>query len=142
MADSLVVADTDYVIDFLRGGGPGAPSVRRWLREQRLRLTAVTAFELRLGTDFLARRGAIDLLLGGRTLPLDTRAALLAGEVFAELEAQGRGIGIKDCLQAGVCRRFDLPLATRNSRHYRRIDGLRLFQSEGDGEPEAREGAS
>jgi predicted nucleic acid-binding protein len=31
-----------------------------------------------------------------------------------------------DCLQAGTCLRFDLPFATRNRKHFERIDGLRL----------------
>jgi tRNA(fMet)-specific endonuclease VapC len=32
-----------------------------------------------------------------------------------------------DCLQAGICLRFDLPLATRNHKHFERVAGLRLY---------------
>ncbi|MGI8426370.1 MAG: type II toxin-antitoxin system VapC family toxin [Actinomycetota bacterium] len=123
----LVVADTDLVIDFLRGKGPGASLLRGWLGEHELRLTAVTAFELRLGASFLSDAGSIRALFHRRTLGLDAAAGLLAGEVYSELNARGKGIGIKDCLQAGICRRYDLPLATRNTGHFERVAGLRLI---------------
>lgn len=126
VAGGLVVADTDLVIDFLRGRDPGVGSVRRWLRESRLRLSAVTAFELRIGADFPERGDDMGALLGRRSLPLDVLAALHAGETFARLRAAGLDIGVKDALQAGICRRFDIPLATRNVRHFERVEGLTL----------------
>lgn len=128
MAGRLLIADTDLVIDYLRGSGAGADLVESTLRAGDLRLSAVTAFELRLGADFLKRRRAIDALLRRRTLPLDGAAAMLAGEIYARLERAGDRIGVPDALIAGVCRRFDLPLATRNVRHFRRVAGLELIE--------------
>lgn len=124
--DDLVIVDSDILIDFLRGRDPGASRVRAWLEADQLRLTAITAFELRLGTDFVAQADQIAALLSYRTLPLDLLGALIAGEIYRELGAEGRGIGLRDALIAGICRRFDLPLATRNRRHFERIEGLRL----------------
>lgn len=126
MARELVVADTDLVIDFLRGSDPGASFVGERLREGRLRVTAITAFELRLGSGFFRRKGRIDLLLADRTLPLDALAAVHAGDVFVSLAGKGQGIGVKDALVAGTCRRFGFPLATRNTRHFERVPGLSL----------------
>lgn len=122
----LIIADTDLVIDYLRGAGDGARLVRESIVSRRLRLTAVTAFELRVGTDFLDRRDDILRLLRSRTLPLDARSALRAGEVATALRAQGQEIGSADCLQAGTCLRWDVPLATRNRKHFERVPGLRL----------------
>lgn len=122
----LVVVDTDLVIDFLRGKGAGAPFVRELIASHRLRLTAVTAFELRLGTDFLAPRDDILRLVQSRTFPLDPGSALVAGEVAATLRASGQDIGMADCLQAGICLKYDLPLATRNRKHFDRVTGLHL----------------
>jgi len=124
---NFVVADTDLVIDFLRGKGAGASLIRGWLENQQLRLTAVTAFELRLGASFMANAAPIRALLHKRTVGLDAAAGILAGEVFADLQRRGQGIGVKDCLQAGICRRYDLPLATRNIGHFERVAGLRLI---------------
>ena len=122
----LVVVDTDLLIDPLRGRGGGVAVVQDLLRARRLRLTAVTAFEMRLGTDFLARRGEILRLFRSRTVPLDLPSALRGGEVAATLRRRGQDIGMADCLQAGICLRHDLPLATRNRRHFERVAGLLL----------------
>lgn len=124
---SLVVADTDLLIDFLRGRGPGSRLTRELLVERRLRLTAVTGFELRVGADFLVRRDEILRLFRSRTVPLDLASALRAGEVAAALQQRGTGIGLADCLQAGICLRHDLPLATRNRKHFERVNGLQLI---------------
>jgi len=126
VAEGLVAADTDLVIDFLRGSARGAEIVRELLRERRLLLTSITAFELRVGTDFLDRAEQISPLLDSRTLPLDTLGALRAGETYVRLRERGEDIGIKDALQAGICLRFDIQLATGNVRHFRRVPGLRL----------------
>lgn len=122
----LVVVDTDLVIDFLRGQGPGAQLVRGLIANQRLRVTAVTAFELRVGTDFLKRRDDVLRLVRSRTFPLDASSALRAGELAATLRRAGQDIGLADCLQAGICLNFDLPFATRNRKHFNRVAGLRL----------------
>lgn len=123
----LVVVDTDILIDFLRGKGPGAPLARELITGHRLRVTAITAFELRVGADFLARRDDILRLMASRTIPLDSGSALRAGEVAATLRAAGQDIGTADCLQAGICLKFDLPFATRNRKHFSRVAGLHLF---------------
>jgi len=38
---------------------------------------------------------------------------------------------LRDALIAGVCLRFDLPLATRNVRHFERVEQLRVSVMEG-----------
>lgn len=124
----VVVVDTDLIIDFLRGKGPGVSLVRELIADHRLRVTAVTAFELRVGMDFLASRDDILRLVRSRTFPLDSRCALRAGDVAAALRRGGQDIGLADCLQAGICLTFDLPLATRNRKHFERVDGLRLHE--------------
>jgi tRNA(fMet)-specific endonuclease VapC len=123
----LVVVDTDLVIDFLRGKGPGSPLVRQLIISHRLRVTAITAFELRVGADFLARRDDVLRLMHSRTFPVDPGSALRAGELATALRSAGQDIGLADCLQAGICLNFDLPLATRNRKHFSRVAGLRLL---------------
>lgn len=122
-----VVVDTDLVIDFFRGQGDGVRVVRALLTEGRLRLSAVTGFDLRVGTDFHEKHHDIMRIFRSRTIPLDLRSALRAGEVASALRTIGLPIGFADCLQAGICLRHGLPLATRNHRHFSRVDGLELM---------------
>lgn len=127
MEDGLRVVDTDLVMDFLRDRAPGAYKVQEWLERDVARFSVVTAFELRLGTDFTRRADRIGRLLTARTLPLDHAAALIAGEIYVRLRGLGLEIGVNDSLLAGTCLRFGLPLATRNTRHFARVEGLRLI---------------
>ena len=80
-----------------------------------------------IGADFTARRDDILRLVRSRTFPLDPGSALRAGELAATLRGAGQGIGLADCLQAGICLNFDLPLATRNRKHFHQVAGLRLL---------------
>lgn len=121
-----VVVDTDLVIDYLRGKGQGVAVVRDLVRTGRLRLTSVSGFELRVGSDYLSRGDDIMALFRHRTIPLDLQAALNAGKVASQLKTAGAPIGFADCLQAGICLRHGLPFATRNRKHFNRVDGLEL----------------
>lgn len=125
LGHELVVIDTDLAIDFLRGAEPGSGFVFSAFSEGRGRITAVSLFELRVGTDFVRKQSLLEPLFAG-VLPFDSMSALLAGEVQLRLDGLGLGIGVKDTMIAGICRRFDLPLATRNVRHFDRVPGLRL----------------
>lgn len=128
MAIGLLVADTDVLIDYLRGAEPGAGFVRRRLVDGTLRVTAVSVFELRqgLGGDSGDADRTLAPLVTRRTVPLDLGAALVAGRVAADLRGAGTPIGVADTLIAGVCLRRGLPLATRNVRHLGRVPGLVL----------------
>ena len=51
-------------------------------------------------------------------LPLDVTAARQAAALQRTLQQQGQVIGLPDTLIAGVCLAQQIPLLTRNSRHY------------------------
>ena len=59
-------------------------------------------------------------------LSLDDIAARRAGEVRRALETAGTPIGMADCLIAGICLTHSAPLLTRSTRHFKRVEGLRL----------------
>jgi tRNA(fMet)-specific endonuclease VapC len=121
----LPVVDTDILIDYLRGRGPGAELLSE-LGPGRYLVTAVSAFELALGSSHRQDRGPVIALLDTPTLALTPRAGLLGGEALATLRSEGRGIDVRDALQAGVCLDADRPLVTRNAKHFDRVSGLRV----------------
>jgi tRNA(fMet)-specific endonuclease VapC len=125
----MIIADTDVLVDFLRGGGAAA-CVELELSTGSLRTTAIAAFELWQGArtaraeqDVKTLREALEIV------PLDARAAELAGGVRRLLLGRGADIGVADSLVAGVCLRQDGTLLTRNREHFERIAGLRLSVS-------------
>lgn len=124
---ALIVADTDVLIDALRGRGE-AERVAEALRLGRLASTAVTLFELLSGASEPGERERVLALLGAMTiLPFDEPAAERAARARLALEAEGRAIGSADLQIAGICLSRDLPLWTRNRAHFERIQGLELL---------------
>ena len=123
----MIVADTDVLIDFLRGREPIANRVDRELSTGALATTAVTAFELRSGTRSQKESEVVETLLGAlQLLPLDAAAASRAAEVRRRLEADGSPIGMADYLIAGVCLARSAILLTRNRNHFERVPDLAL----------------
>lgn len=111
MADVLV--DTDVFIDHLRGAAALTPG------NHRLHYSVITRAELFAGssaTDLVAR-----LLAPFRELPLDRAIAERAGRIKRDV-----GIRMADALIAATALEHRLGVATRNTRHFESIRGLRL----------------
>jgi tRNA(fMet)-specific endonuclease VapC len=122
------VLDSDVLIDYLRGSGPGRDLVRELGATLAFRVTAVTAFELALGCSYARDRAPVDALLAAPCLMLTRGAALHAGALFCELRSAGAGIEVRDAMQAGICLEAQVPLVTRNVRHFARVPGLQVTE--------------
>ena len=122
----MFIADTDVLIDFLRGTGQ-ADRIALEIGTGRLCTTAITAFELWAGSDTSRQVAAVESLLDALTiLPLDVSCARRAGKIRRDLEHAGSAIGMADSLIAGIAVEKDAILITRNRKHYERVPGLKL----------------
>jgi tRNA(fMet)-specific endonuclease VapC len=122
------VLDTDVLVDYLRGKGPGRHLVESLAGSLGYRVTAVTAFELALARSYSANPSPVRALVSVPCLPLGRRAGLRAGALLHDLRAAGREIGMRDSMQAAICLEASVPLITRRVRHYARIEGLDVVQ--------------
>jgi len=121
------VADTDVLIDFLRGSGEGAERIELELKTGALCTTSISAFELWVGARGAREVKLIEALLGATViLPLDEAAARRSAEVRRLLDGKGLTIGMADSLIAGTCLHFGGVLITRNTKHFSRVPGLKL----------------
>ena len=128
----MMIADTDVLIDFLRGANPGASRIAQELEAGGLRTTVVSRFELLAGARTAKEEGIVrDLLAAVTAIPLDGEAADRAAEVRRSLEIAGRPIGMGDSLIAGIVLAQDGVLITRNRGHFERVAGLHLTQMPG-----------
>lgn len=125
MADRPVL-DSDVLIDYLRGSGPGRDLVRSLIQGVGYRVTAVTAFELALGRTYRENPRPIDALCAAPLLMLTRKAALRGGSLLGELRRSGEAIDVRDAMQAGICLESGTTLVTRNVSHFERVPGLRL----------------
>lgn len=124
----MIIADTDVLIDFLRGKG-FAEKVSHRIKTGGLHTTAVTAFELWTGAKTEQQIHAVDTLLAALIiLPLDSTSAKRASKVRRDLEKKNATIGMADSLIAGICLERNGVLITRNKKHFERVIGLKLSQ--------------
>ena len=123
----MIVADTDVLIDALRGTEPARGRIDLELSTGRLATTVVNAFELLSGAKATAQQSGVERLLGAMTLfPLEFNAGEIAARIRRDLESRGEGIGMADYLIAGICLSRNAMLLTRNRAHFQRIPGLHL----------------
>jgi len=123
----MIIADTDVLIDFLRGRGPGAKRVALELGTRSFATTAITAFELRSGARTANQRRTIDALLDAMTiLPFGSEDAQIAASLRQRLEEEGQAIGMADYMIAAVCVANDGILLTRNRKHFERVHELKV----------------
>jgi tRNA(fMet)-specific endonuclease VapC len=120
------VLDTDVLIDYLRGSGPGRELVSSLLGSLAYRVTSVSAFELALGRSFSTDPRPVRALVSVPCLPLSRGAGLRAGVLVHDLRSARKEIGMRDAMQAGICLEADLPLVTRNTRHFERVEQLEV----------------
>lgn len=120
------VLDSDVLIDYLRGAGPGSELVRGLIAVGGYRVTAISAFELALGRAYRTNPRPVHALLSAPLLTLTRKAALLAGGLLGELQQRGTPIDIRDAMQAGICLEAGATLVTRNTSHFERVPKLRI----------------
>lgn len=129
----MIIADTDVLIDFLRGRGGAAKRVAVELETRSFSTTAITAFELRSGAHTSKQRKGIDTLLDAMTLlSFGPEEARVAADLRQQLESQGQAIGMADYMIAAVCIANNGVLLTRNRKHFERVEGLKLSAFTGE----------
>lgn len=121
------VLDSDILIDYLRGAGPGRDLVKVLARGIGYQVTSVTAFELALGRSYRQNPRPVHAVLAAPALMLTRKAGLRAGALLAELRGRGEAIDVRDAMQAGICLETGATLVTRNVSHFERVPGLRLL---------------
>jgi tRNA(fMet)-specific endonuclease VapC len=120
------VLDSDILIDYLRGVGPGRDLVRALIHGVGYRVTAITAFELALGRSYRENPRPVHALLAAPLLTLTRKAGLRGGALLGELRRSGEAIDVRDAMQAGICLETGATLVTRNVAHFERVPDLRL----------------
>lgn len=91
-----------------------------------MHVTAITAGELAAGASAEERRAWDDLLGRFRVLSIDREVCWRYGRLFRYLKDNGLLIAANDLWIAAIAVSHDLPLATRNERHFKRVPDLRV----------------
>jgi len=123
----MIIADTDVLIDFLRGNGDSAKRIAIELESRSFGTTAITAFEIRAGARTARQKSAVDTLLDAMNiLPFGPEEARIAAEIRQQVESQGKPIRIAECMIAAICIADGSVLITTNLKAYERVKGLKI----------------
>jgi len=123
---ALVLLDTSWCVEILRG--KALPE--KW-RAHRFCISSVVEAELWAGVYHSGgknERVKVEKLLSSvERVSFDSEAAEAAGKILGTLAKAGRSIGDFDCQIAGHALSLKAHLATRNRRHFKRIENLELL---------------
>ncbi len=123
----MILADTDVLIDYLNGKQPAFDRISEHIRAESLQTSSVNCLELLCGAREGKRGERVHHLVNEiPILPLTLDSSRAASEIWQRLQLKGISIGMADSLIAGIALVHDLPLMTRNRRHFEEIEGLQI----------------
>ena len=137
MEDALVL-ETTFLIDLERelARGEDGPALRFLESHPRHRLfiTPTIAGELAAGTSLADRMRWQRFLQPFHTLPITEDVSWEYGRAARYLRENGSMIGGNDLWTAAAAVAHNVPVVTRNARHYRRVPGLEIAGYAADAE--------
>ena len=134
----MILLDTNVLLELMRSSPE--PKVLQWLDEQLVEdvwISAVTVAEIRLGLARLPEGRRKKLLtdlaeamfeedFADRCLSFDCAAAAHYASIVANRVGHGRPVSVEDAQIGAMALSTGLRLATRNTRHFSGIDGLKV----------------
>ncbi len=126
------MADTNILGYFARRASPSLQlRMMAAMQNNEIAISVITRAETRFGLALLSaqdkRRVSINLLLQEiPALAWTPEAADRYGEIASHLHKTGKPIGEMDAMIAAQAIVADLTLVTHNTRHFKRVDGLKL----------------
>ena len=132
METSKTIIDTDILIDLLRNKKETVAFIAT-LEEKKIGLatTVINAFELHYGAHKSIKtqknlQATKKLLSRLEILSLTPRSAEKAGHIYAQLEAKGQTIGLRDTIIGAIALTRNLTVVTRNTEHFKKIPNLKI----------------
>ncbi len=125
-----MILDTTAIIDLIDGLPEVVTKVEELQeREENLFITTPTIFELWTGIVQSDRpeqekRKVLAITESQLILELDKKSAEEAGIINGTLQNEGQIIDPEDCMIAGIAKRYDEVILTRNIKHFKRIKGV------------------
>jgi len=132
-----VCLDTDVLIDYMKKPSDAVKRIMKGVLERKVSVctTSVNTFEIWLGAHLAPKqmrlieetKGFLDQL---EVVNFDYETSVEAGRAMASLRKSGQVVEIRDLFVGCACKVNDMPLITRNLKHYKRIHGLKILTPE------------
>ncbi len=127
MALNNLVVDTNIFIEYLRAKDKLKTTLISIPDHTAIFISSVTLYELYMGAASEEKKTDIRLLTDDlQILPFNESVAIKASEIFHDLRKSNQLIEFRDIFIAATSIVFDIGLKTSNTKHFKRIQGLRL----------------
>jgi len=128
LENSKVLIDTSIIIDYLRKTNKEKTLFWKIINSYECYISSITVFELYSGAKELSHHEALDTVLSHLIiLPFDTKQAKISSSIFQKLKSKNKLIEFRDIFIASLAIAKQIPLATLNKKHFKRIDDLELI---------------
>ena len=121
--DELLLADTDVMVDFLRGHPKAVAFLNR--NADRIVLSSITVAELYAGVRGEAEQEAIDAVIGVLRVAAVTGQCAKVGGLLKQRFGKSHGVGLADAIIAATAQIEHARLCTLNVRHYPMVVGMK-----------------
>ena len=123
MAGSILLLDTDVLVDFLRGHSKAVAFVNA--RSTRIILSSIVIAELYAGVRGDREHAALeDLVSLFRVVSVSGEIAKTGG-LYKRDYGKSHGVGLADAIMAATAEAENAELKTLNTKHYPMLKGLR-----------------
>lgn len=132
-----MIVDSDILIDYLRGEERASKIIDHYKSKRSIETTDINVFELYHGAykseNTTKNLSNLKGILNRIRIHSSTEDSMeLAGKLAAELDTNGEKIGAKDVLISGIALLENRPILTYNSKHFKKVDDLKLLGTEID----------
>ncbi len=125
--EPTVIFDTTILIGYLRAKKKDETPLFQLSLQHTPAISALTRYEFLVGKSSVNAVFIDELLRLIPVLPFDAGCADIAASIFSVLKARNQLIGMPDIAIGATALYHKIPLATHNTSHFQRIDGLTLL---------------
>lgn len=130
MESPRMVIDTTIFIEFLRATNKQNTTLYQLPPDTELYISAVTLYELLMGAKDQEKKKDVKIVTEPTIiLPFNESVAEQAGEIYHDPRKKNKMIEFRDLFIGATALAYDLPVLTKNLKHFERIDGLKLVQT-------------
>ena len=129
-----MILDTSFIIDVMNGKRDAVEKLEELKKDDvSIQITSLTGYELHLGVRNSSKprkeqkkiETFMDKILGNR-IPYNWENGKKSAEIQSGLEDQGTMIEIPDILIAGITAESGEKILTRNTKHFKEIEGIKV----------------
>lgn len=125
----MILLDTGIVITYFREVDKSSTLLYKLAATHDLAISAITAFEFRVGFRDQEDSFLEEMLSMMQLLPFDENCVSKSVEVYQNLKKRSKLIPVQDIFIASTVLAYHIPIATLNINHFQRIEGIDLWQT-------------